>query len=70
MEQKEVLDVEDAHQHGEGPRGQGHPVEVAEQLKEAEPGRHEGEIHQPRNGHEDAADDQHAGAALLMNHEG
>jgi hypothetical protein len=52
------------------PAASGNPGQAADEQEKIEPGGHEGEIHQPGKGDEDAADDQHALPVLLMHQKG
>ncbi|MFP5410918.1 MAG: hypothetical protein ACLGG6_08075 [Gammaproteobacteria bacterium] len=65
-EPEEILHVDGSDDERQQARGERHPRQVAEQLEQVEPGRHEGEIHDPRHQHEDAADGEHAGTILLV----
>ena len=65
-EAHEVLDVDRTHQQRQQAGRAGHPGQAADYEEQVEPGGHEGEVHQPGEGHEHAADQRHPPAVRLM----
>jgi hypothetical protein len=66
LEGEEILHVDGPHHGRQRPGGGRDPGQAAHDPEQAQPGGHEGEVHEAGEQHEDAADEQHAAPVLLV----